>query len=465
MIRRTIGAMKGRITEHSWIVVGAGSAGCVVAGRLASDRGRSVTLVEAGSDLGPDDVAGPIGGADFFAALDLPGRTFPSLTASRTTGGAATPYRRGRGVGGSSAVNAMIALHGDPELYRSWGWDDTDEAWAAVALPEELVDPSELGVVDRALLAAASDAERALLTRRNGRRVTSAEASLWPALGRENLSVRTESPVDRVVLDGRRAVGVRLVTGEELGADRVVLAAGAIHSPAILLRSGVDTPGVGEGLQDHPAAPLTLVLRQAHRGEESSGGRADLAVGSLLRRGHLQFLPMNHLGSSAPGFGLLMTALMQPRGRAGTIRLAFDDPLAEPVVDFALFDHPDDVAELVAGVRVALDLLAAPSFREVVEQVVIDGAGTPASTLSDDVAIERWIRRAAGDYVHASSSCAMGTVVDDDGAVFGYEGLHVCDASVFPTIPDANTHLPTTMLAERLSARWLRASAGGGVGR
>ncbi|HSP29595.1 MAG TPA: GMC family oxidoreductase, partial [Ilumatobacteraceae bacterium] len=89
----------------------------------------------------------------------------------------------------------------------------------------------------------------------------------------------------------------------------------------------------------------------------------------------------------------------------------------------------------------------------------VDAFGTTSSHLSDDRAIERWVRGAVGDYVHASSSCAMGTVVDDDGRLVGYDGLYVCDASVFPSIPDVNTHLPTTMLAERLSARWLRATS------
>jgi choline dehydrogenase-like flavoprotein len=153
-----------------------------------------------------------------------------------------------------------------------------------------------------------------------------------------------------------------------------------------------------------------------------------------------------------------MTAVMRPRGRAGTVRLASYDPADDPVVDLALLADPRDVAALVAGVRTALGLLSQPSFREIVEEVYLDAFGTTSAALRDDDTIERWVRNAVGDYVHASSSCAMGTVVDDDGGVVGYDGLYVCDASVFPSIPDVNTHLPTTMLAERLSARWLLVS-------
>ena len=438
-----------RSSVQRWVVVGAGSAGCVVAGRLSDDPDRSVTLLEAGPDLRPADLDGALGGPDFVAALDVPGRTHASLMATRVGGGAPTRYWRGRGVGGSSTINAMLALRGDPELYRSWGWHDVDAAWGALRLPEEWAVESELGAVDRALLAAAPDAELAPLTRRDARRITSAEASLWPVLDRDNLVVRADSPVDRVVFDGRQAVGVRLADGEVVPADRVVVAAGAIHSPAILLRSGVDTPGVGHGLQDHPSAPFTLQLREGCAGVPGS-----LAIGSLLQRGSVQILPMNHLGSEAPGLGLLMPALMRPRSRAGTVRLASDDPMVEPVVDFAFFDDHADVAALAAGVRIALDLLETPAFRDVVDAVFIDAYGTDASTLRDEGTIERWLRGAVGDYVHASSSCAMGVVVGDDGELIGYEGVYVCDASVFPSIPDVNTHLPTTMLAERLSTRW-----------
>lgn len=436
---------------QDWVVVGAGSAGCVAAARLSEDPARRVTLLDAGPDLAAGDVPADIDGSNFFDALALPGRTFDDLVASRTTGAVPTPYRRGRGVGGSSTVNAMVALRGADERYKSWGWDDTDEAWARVALPAEVPDDDELGPVDRALLAADGRARPVRLTRSGRRRVTSAEVSLWPALGRANLTVRPDASVDRVVFDGRRAVGVALADGREFHADHVVMAAGAIHTPVILLRSGVDTPGLGCGLRDHPSAAFTLVLRPAVV-QDTDG----LAVGSLVQfdidGDSIQLLPMNHLGRGVEvsGLGLLMVALMTPTSATGTITIT---PDGLPEIDFALLSDERDVVALTRGVRRALQVLGHRSFTDIVEQVLIDDVGTTTDALTDDASIGDWLRGHCADYVHATSSCAMGTVVDDSGGVIGYERLHVCDASVFPDIPDVNTHLPTTMSAERLLTR------------
>lgn len=438
--------------EH-WVVVGAGSAGCVVAGRLV-EAGRRVTLVEAGPDLLPGAVPPEIDGVDFLAAQALRGRSYPHLAAARSSG-PRRPYLRGRGVGGSSAINAMVATRGDGRQYRQWGWNDVDDAWAHLRLPEEVPTPSELGPVDRALLDADGAASPVPLTRARGRRVTSAEAYLWPHLADERLVVLADSPVERVVIERDRATAVRLRDGSDVAADVVVVSAGAIHSPVLLVRSGVERCGravVGDALQDHPSVTFTLQLAE-------DCPRDVVLIGSLGGTGGVQLMPVNRVDDEGR-HAALMVALMTPRGSAGSVR---PGPDGEPVVDLRLLDDPADRAVLVGGVVRAVDLLREPAFRSLTSAVYVDDHGTHLSALDSVAAVESWVRRTNGEYVHASSSCGIGRIVDRDGWVIGRERLAVCDASVFPEIPDVNPHLPTTMLAERLVARWVRAGEPGAV--
>lgn len=408
-----------------WVIAGAGSAGIVLASRLAARRDHEVVLLESGSSTPASTT-----GSSFFDVLAEPGRTFDDLTAVRVDGQAPAGYRRGRGLGGSGAVNAMVALRGGPF--------DADHR-----LHTELADPAELGAVDRALLDAAPDATRVPLTRRHGRRITAAECySLDP------VEVRGNAHVDRVLLDGTRAVGVRLADGSELAADRVVVSAGAIHSPAVLLRSGVDVPGIGMGLKDHPSAPITLALRP-----DSTADPSSLAAATLLQRGPVQVLPLNHVGRTATGYGLLLPALMRVRSE-GSVTLASDDPWEQPTVSFRMLSHPDDVHGMVDAVEVALELLRHPSFERILHAVYVDDAGTGIDLLNSRERIAEWLPGHVGDYVHASSTCRMGVVVDELCRVIDHEGLYVCDASVFPDIPEVNTHIPTVMLAETMAARW-----------
>ena len=435
------------MTEH-WIIVGAGSAGCVLANRLSADGTRMITLLDDGPPLLPDQVPAGIDGPSFFDAMAEPGRLHVDLMATRAAGIEPSLYQRGRGIGGSSAVNAQVALRGSDAIYRSWGWTDTTDAYQRVAIPTWSPSDAEVGPVDRALRAHPLG-EPAQLTRANGHRVTAAEAYLWPALDRANLEVRPNSEVRTVALDGNRAVGVTLADGTELNADRVIVAAGAIHSPAVLLRSGVTTPGIGQSLQDHPSAVFALQLKDGVDHDPST-----LPIASTLHAtvdgNLLQVLPMNHLGATPEnaGLGALMAALMTPVGAAGSVTI---DATGAPVVNFAMLEDAADVRALTAAVRLALDVLDTAAFRDIVEAVYIDDIGTTADALAADAAIEAWLRANCADYVHATSTCAMGTVVDNRGSVIGYDALSVVDASIFPHVPDANTHFPTTMLAERLS--------------
>jgi choline dehydrogenase-like flavoprotein len=413
-----------------WVVAGAGSAGIVAASRLAEHPDHEVVLLESGT-------AAPasVDGSSFFDTLTEPGRTFDGLTAVRVDGQMAGPYRRGRGLGGSGSVNAMVALRGGPF--------DVDHQ-----LHTELAEVAELGAVDRALLDAAPDAARVPLTRRDGRRVTAADC-----YDLADVDVRGGAHVDRVVLDGHRAVGVRLGDGAEIEADRVVISAGAIHSPAVLLRSQIDVSGIGVGLKDHPSAPITLALRPDATADPSS-----LAVGTLLQRGPIQVLPLNHVGRTAAGYGLLMPALMRVRSE-GSVTLVSDDAEVHPDVAFRMLSHPDDLRGMVDAVEVALEVLRTPAFARILDAVYVDDLGTGIEALGSRDQIADWLPNHVGDYVHASCTCRMGVVVDDHCRVFGYDGLYVCDASVFPDIPEVNTHIPTVMLAETMAARWLTPSS------
>ena len=385
-----------------WAVVGAGSAGSVVAARLA-EVGEEVVLLEAG----PGTVDSATTGASFFDAAAVPGRSF------------AGPFLRGRGVGGSSAINGMVATPGDTEQYRSWGWDDADDALDRVQVPLEPAAENELGPIDLALLAAAADTVRPPLTRRDGRRVSAWEAYAdVPA--RVGIELRADASVAAVRFEGERAVGVELDDGTSIPADAVVLCAGAIGTPVILRRSGVDGPDVGAHLRNHAALAVELELRP-----EVPADPHGLVAGTLLRRADLQLLAVNHLGPDQLGRAGLLVVVMDADGEG---RVA-DDGTAQQVLS------DDDHRRLAVGVELVNALLEHPSFRRIVSAATV---GDPPS----------------GVY-HPTSTCRMGTVVDGDGAVLGRRDLFVVDASIFPELPAANTYLPTLMLAERMVGRVL----------
>jgi choline dehydrogenase len=220
--------------------------------------------------------------------------------------------------------------------------------------------------------------------------------------------------------------------GEAIAADRVVLAAGAIHSPVLLLRSGVAVAGVGEGLRDHVGRVVELTLDGA--GDIDAHG---LVTGVVLRRGVIEVVAMNHLGPQRLGRAALLVGLLANQ-RRGTVRLNAqqpDDPTAAPAVDFGPLRGADAV-RLASGVEMVEELLTTAPFADIV---------------ADARVVDEF-----GGYAHATSTCAIGTVVDEHGAVIGYEDLFVADASVLPVTPPSGTYLPVVLLAERLAGAWRR---------
>lgn len=430
------------------IVVGAGSAGAVLAARLSARPEVSVTLLEAGPDHRAADTPASISGRSFVAAKDEPGRFWPALWARRVRGQESRLYTRGRGVGGSSAINAMVALPGVPADYDDWvqrygcvgwGWADMAPWFARTALTLNPAPRTEWGALNRAMAAVWGDTATGVpLTRDTaGRRVSVNDAYLEPVRVRPNLRIIGDTLVDRVLFAGRRAVGVRTAAGDELEADLVVVSAGAIHSPAVLLRSGVDTPGVGEGLQDHPSFPIAIARREP----ADLGG---LAIATLARlpgaegADDLQVLPIEHVDPALADLALVMAAAMRVHSR-GRVTLRSNDPLADPQVEFDLLSDERDVAAVQRAIDAAEQLLDHPVCRAVGDVLPYDRS-------------DAGVRAAVGDYVHAGGTCALGTVVDTECRVRGYDGLMVCDASVLPVLPRANTHLPTVAVAERVAA-------------
>lgn len=409
-----------------WVVVGGGSAGSVVAARLSETAANEVTLIESGPDHGSGRTSGDNG-----PVLDDENRLWSGSMAERVTGRNADPYPQGCGLGGSSLISGTIAVRYSPHLQGDH------------LIPLE--SPASLGGVGGALLAASPESRELLLTRRDGRRVTAADAYLRPAMARPNLAVVTESTVDRLLIDGRQVVGVRTRSGDEFVADRVVLCAGAIRTPALMLASGIDTPGVGEGLQDHPAVAISLVLEPG-----SVDPDAPMITVSLERPGR-HILAMNSL-PDRPDLGALVTALTTVVSRG---RVTLNDPDGDPAVDLAHLSAGDDASRLGAAVLECVELLEQPALRRIVRSAYIDGDGTEIAALPrDDPSLIAWLFENVSGHFHASSTCAMGLVTDEQGSVMGYDGLSIGDASLFRQVPPVNTYLAVIMQAERLSSAW-----------
>jgi choline dehydrogenase len=502
-----------------YVIVGAGSAGCVLANRLSADPEVQVTLLEAG---GPDtarEIAVPAAfSRTFRTALDWDYRTAPVPALD----GRSLYWPRGKVLGGSSSINAMIYIRGNPADYDGWaapGWSFADvlpyfrrsennsrgaSAYHGVGGPLDVADPRYRHRLCRAFVSAAGlvglptnldfNAEEQAgvgfyqLTQRRGGRASAASAFLRPVRERPNLTVLPHARARQVVFSAGRACAVRAsVAGEPatFTAEReVILAAGSVGSPQLLMLSGigpgaelaalginpvVDNRQVGANLADHLAVGVSWHVRGVQTME--SAGRPDHLLRYLTaRRGPLAsniaeaggFLPgpgggppdiqllaaatffLDHGLTPPPGPGFSTGAILLAPASRGRLRLASADPGDPPVIEPGYGEAPEDIERLVDGLSVALDICAqAPLARH------LGARHELAST--DRAALVNLVRTRAETMYHPTSTAAMGKVVDAECRVFGVDALRVVDASVFPTVPRGNTNAPTIMVAERMA--------------
>jgi choline dehydrogenase len=531
--------------EYDYIIVGAGSAGCLLANRLSADAAKRVLLLEAGGHDNWIWFHIPVG---YLFAIGNPRSDWCFKTEPEAgLNGRVLNYPRGKAIGGSSAINAMIYMRGQAADYdhwrqlglTGWGWDDVlpyfkkhenhflgDSDKYGVDGELRVEPPRVHWQLLEAFRAAAAEAGIKSISdfntgdnegccafhvnQKRGRRWSSATAFLKPVLQRPNLRLETDCLVEAIVFDGRRAVGVRWRQGGEARSARcrgeVILAAGAIGSPQLLLLSGVgpaqhlrergiavvlDRPGVGANLQDH----LQLRLIYKVNGIKTLNERYHAPLGfvgmlaeyALFRRGpltmapsqlglftrsdsdqeranlqyHVQPLSLDKFGDPLHKFPAFTASVanLQPSSR-GQVRLASGRAADAPAIKPNYLSTDQDRRIAASAIRLTRRIVQQPALATYHPTEYL-----PGLSVSDD---EQALIKAAGDIgttiFHPVGTAKMGlpsdpfTVVDERLSVIGLERLRVVDASVMPTITSGNTNAPTMMIAEK-GAALIRAAA------
>ncbi len=505
------GRGKALASNYDYVIVGAGSAGCVVARRLVDGTDATVLLLEAGGPgEGPSLSDPPRWVENIGSRYDWAYRYEPSPHVA----GRSIPFSLGKVLGGSGSINGMTWARGHRADYDGWAeagnpgwdfhsvlplfkksedWEDGASEFRGAGGPIRVERARDLHPVDAAFL----DAGRACgtpylddlnvpepegvgpmnLNVKGGTRCSPAGAYLRPVMGNKNLTVLTGAPAVKVTFTGTRCTGVAFLLDGELrsvGASReVILCAGAIHTPRLLLLSGigppadlarlgihtvVDLPGVGRNLQDHVLI-RGLCFEAKHplpAPNNNLGGSACFWKSRpALGRPDLMVLPLqvplisDEIAARYPippsNAFVILPALVRPRSR-GALRLRTAEASGPLEIQPSFLAEQADVDALAAGVELGLEIASQPAYRDLIRNWI-----APPRRMSREETVA-FIRRACSTYNHPVGTCAMGSgreaVVDAELRVRGALGLRIADASVMPTIPSGNTNAPSIMIGE-----------------
>jgi choline dehydrogenase-like flavoprotein len=501
------------MANYDYVVVGAGSAGCAVAARLSEDAGIQVAVLEAGTRQVPPVVAEDIAipwhwGLVQNTPVDWAYQSVPQTHCF----GRRFPEPRGRMPGGTSNLYALMHIRGHRSDYDNWayngcpGWAFDDVLRYFQKLEDQEDDTSPLAGKDGPLRVASvsrhdpNPVSQAFIDAcaelgfpktddfngpqmegagwhhvniKDGKRHSMEDAYLYPALQRQqSLELIDGAQATRLLFNGRRCTGVEYVrngrTETATATREVIVCAGAIDSPKLLLLSGIgaasrleavgippllDLPGVGENFHNHVLIPVICVAKQPIARPHNNMSEAALFYRSApgwpgpdMQMAFVHGSPQQARDERPPDVMVMLPGVVRPLSR-GWVRLASADPFAKPLINPNYLSVDADHRRLTEGVRLARRIYATRAFADWVQAEVLPGPNVGDAQLADDV------RARAESYHHQAGSCRMGgdslAVVDPELRVHGIEGVRVADASVMPAVPSGNCHAGIVMVAEK----------------